>query len=891
MKMQIQDSSRTEIIRIVAVYSLFGALWIYFSDSLLGWLLSDPAMITRLSIYKGLLFIALTAALLYILIRRYVNRIVERIAESAQAQQELARQKTLLDSVIEGTSDVVYVKDQSGRYVMINSAVADFFGKPAKEIIGKEDTDLFAADEAQSIMNQDRQVMTQAVPQTFEEHLSTPRGEYFFLSTKGAIRSEDGNLTGLFGIARDITERKRIEETLLFLLRNSSSKPGEDYFELLASHLAHCLKMEYVCIDQLEGGGLEARTLAVFHDGQFEDNLQYALKDTPCGDVVGKTICVFESNVARLFPRDAALQELRAESYVGTTLWSFDGQPIGLIAVIGRQPLANPGLAESVLKMVALRAASELERRQAEKVLRSSEERYRLLTSITSDFVYSCSRCGNHDFQIKWMAGAVEAITGYSIDDFYQMGCLLKIVHPDDFERAKDYLEGSAPGEKYTIKFRIVSKTGDVRWIQESSYCEQGDTEGELLRYGSSQDITEQEQLRDQLAINEKLESLGLLAGGIAHNFNNILTGIVGNISFAQMFLDPAHKSYKPLLEAEKASMRAGELARQLLTFGGGGEPVKKIVSIRMLLDEIVVLLPRDSNVRLSLDISDSINAIQADSGQIAQAFNSIMLNAAQAMPGGGELTITAQNETLEDANCFSLPAGPYVRISFADQGCGITDDNLKRIFTPYFSTKMSGNGLGLALAYSIVDKHGGHISASSVVGKGTIFNVYLPAASTSGAVPESAMTAHIADGHAAGSVLVMDDEEMIRELASEMLIYLGYQVTSCGDGSEAVTRYADALQSGTPFAAVIMDLTIPGGMGGKEAAQQILALDPDAFLVVSSGYSNDPIMANYRAYGFRRAVAKPYKINELEQALYSLPLSGVSKPVSEKSPDYTADN
>lgn len=872
MHTHIQNTARREIIRIVAVYSLFGTLWIYLSDTFLGWLLHDPALITRFSMFKGLLFIALTATLLYVLISRYITKIIERTNEVIQAQQELARQKTLLESVIEGTSDAVYVKDLQGRYLLANSSTARFVGKPVADIIGQDDRALFGADDAQSLMEEDRRVMTHGAPQTYEERLTVPQGERFFLSTKGAISSEDGSPTALFGIARDITERKLTEETLLFLLQSSSCGSGEDFFEQLARYLARCLDMEYICIDQLEGDGLEARTLAVYHHGRFEDNLRYTLKDTPCGDVVGKTICVFPSGVAGQFPKDAALQKLRAESYVGTTLWSHDGQPIGLIAVIGQRPLANPVLAESILKLVALRAASELERRQGEQALKFSEERYRVLTSTTSDFVYNCVRCGTDDFRVKWMAGAVATITGYSIDEFYQMACWKNIVHPADSEHFIRLHNDLAPGEKDTLKFRIITKSGEVRWIHVCCYCEQGAEEEQALLYGCAQDITEQEQLREQLAINEKLESLGLLAGGIAHNFNNILTGIVGNISFAQMFLDPGHKSHKPLLEAEKASMRAAELARQLLTFGGGGEPVKKLVSIQNLVTEIAARLPVDSNVRVDLDIADSMHAVQADSAQLEQAFSNIMVNAAQAMPGGGKLVIKAREETLEESNSLSLPAGVYVRISFADQGCGIEDDHLKKIFTPYFSTKLSGSGLGLALARSIIDRHGGAISASSEVGQGAVFTVLIPVAGVGGSLSETATTDHVVVGQGVGAIIVMDDEEMIRELASEMLKYLGYQVTCCGDGSEAVQQYKSALQSGEPFSAVIMDLTIPGGMGGKEAAQQILALDPGAFLIVSSGYSNDPIMANYREYGFSRAVAKPYKINELEQALAALP-------------------
>jgi PAS domain S-box-containing protein len=387
---------------------------------------------------------------------------------------------------------------------------------------------------------------------------------------------------------------------------------------------------------------------------------------------------------------------------------------------------------------------------------------------------------------------------------------------------------------------------------------------------GIALDISDlKEHEKEELKV-QKLESLGVLAGGIAHDFNNILTGIVGNISLAKMFIDDTHRSYKALVGAEKASMRATELARQLLTFARGGEPVKKVVSLRHLVHESVSLVLHGSNVRGIVNIPDSIHAIEADEGQISQAFHNIIINAAQAMPGGGVLTVSAQNETLVGKNSMALPPGTYTHVTFTDEGCGISDADLKKIFDPYFTTKVNGNGLGLASTHSIIIKHGGHIDVSSVVDKGTTFTILLPSIGETISKYQTESVTHTSKDHGGGSILVMDDEEMIRELAAEMLEEIGYQVTTCDKGSEAIRLYKTARESGTPFSAVIMDLTIPGGMGGKEAAEKILVFDPAACLIVSSGYSNDPIMSDYRTYGFTGAIAKPYRIDELAEVLRS---------------------
>ncbi len=441
------------------------------------------------------------------------------------------------------------------------------------------------------------------------------------------------------------------------------------------------------------------------------------------------------------------------------------------------------------------------------------------------------------------------------------------------FEMAKSYIDGDheviSEGQKKQGETLITTPVGN-RWhlyYKTPLFDEQGEIVGTT---GIALDISDRKEHEKEELKVQKLESLGVLAGGIAHDFNNILTGIIGNISLAKKFIESSHKSYKALVGAEKASVRASELAHQLLTFARGGKPVKKVVSLQYLVNESMSLVLHGSNVKGTVDIPNSIHAIEADEGQISQVFHNIIINATQAMPGGGVLTVSVRNETLGGNNSMALPPGTYTRLTFTDEGCGISDADLNKIFDPYFTTKVSGNGLGLASTHSIIIKHGGHISVSSVVEKGTTFTIHLPSIGETISEYQTECVTQTSNDHNGCSILVMDDEEIIRELAIGMLEEMGYQVTTCSDGTEAVRYYKAAQESGMPFSAVIMDLTIPGGMGGKEAAEEILAIDPAACLMVSSGYSNDPIMSDYSAYGFNGAIAKPYTLSELAHMLNS---------------------
>lgn len=513
------------------------------------------------------------------------------------------------------------------------------------------------------------------------------------------------------------------------------------------------------------------------------------------------------------------------------------------------------------------------EHRLAEEALRVSETHYRLLTENSSDVVWKL----DSDYRFTYISPADERFRGYRAEEVIGSQ-VFELFDEAGMETARRIARQRQESEQRgyttgTITFEARYRCKDGRWLwAEICTTPERAADGTVTGYyGITREITERKEHEKELLRIEKLESLGALAGGIAHDFNNILAGILGNISFAQMFLDAGHRSYKLLAEAEKAAVRAGELARQLLTFARGGEPVKKLVSLQELAYETVTLVLRGSNVKGVVEIPDSIHAIEADEGQLNQVFHNIIINATQAMPGGGTLLVTARNETLPDGNVMALPGGSYVRLSFTDQGCGIAEGDLDRIFDPYFTTKTSGTGLGLASAHSIIKKHGGHIGVSSETGIGTTFTFLLPSTGESQVQDQTSGGTQAGVSHGGGSILVMDDEAGILTMTAEMLNYLGYQATTCENGAEAVALYREARASGEPFSAVIMDLTIPGGMGGKETAQQILAIDPQACLIVSSGYSNDPIMSDHRSYGFRAAIAKPYKMGEFGQLLSSV--------------------
>ncbi|MCG8603789.1 response regulator [bacterium] len=385
------------------------------------------------------------------------------------------------------------------------------------------------------------------------------------------------------------------------------------------------------------------------------------------------------------------------------------------------------------------------------------------------------------------------------------------------------------------------------------------------------QDVTEKQKMEAERLRANKMESLGFLAGGLAHDFNNLLTAILGNINIAKMNIRKPDEILKILTQAERAGERAKSLACQLLSFSKGCAPLTKPIAIAEFIRECVEFVTTGSNVQCRFSFEEKLHPVQADEGQLNQVISNLIINAIQAMPGGGQVYISGKNIEVTKADAMPLSPGNYVKISMEDQGDGIAMACLDKIFDPYFTTKKLGSqkgcGLGLATSYSIIKKHDGLITVDSAEGVGSTFHIYLPA-SQKDVIPAKKGCEEPAKCN--GNVLVMDDEEILRQLSVEYLSRLGYQVSTACNGEEAIKLYCEAQQK-VPFDAVIMDLTVPGGMGGKETIKKLREIDPTVKVVVSSGYSNDPIMADYKSFGFDAVMSKPFQVNELGNLLSDL--------------------
>lgn len=530
----------------------------------------------------------------------------------------------------------------------------------------------------------------------------------------------------------------------------------------------------------------------------------------------------------------------RLESQAGTD--AFTGQPVCRTALI-----------------------DITSRVRAETALKESEERFRLLVTDVKD--YAIFLLDPEGRIISWNVGA-ERVTGYSEPEIIGRSLVVLCDHEVRQPGGLDStLQAALQDGQADITCWIVCKNGSRIWATVSL----AKLTGHLQTLGLSvvlHDLSEQRQVEEERLKTSRLESVALLAGGIAHDFNNLLTTVVGNLSLARLSIESKETVLARLEEGEKACARAKSLTQQLLTFATGGAPVRSMVAMGPLLNEWVTFSLRGSTIRPTIEIAPDLWLAEVDSAQISQVINNMVINAQQAMSAsGGSIHVTAQNLTLRRGKS-DLPPGPYLKISVADTGPGIPGEHLSKIFDPFFTTKAHGTGLGLTTAYSIVKRHQGKVEVHSSR-KGTTFDIYLPAVPSVAPPTQGSAPGALTKGR--GTILVMDDDATICDVFVPLAEKLGYHAECVADGMTALARYREAREAGQPFDLVILDLTIPGGMGGVETMPKLRELDPLVKGLVSSGYSNDPVLGNYREYGFCGVLSKPYSVEELSATLGQL--------------------
>ena len=758
--------------------------------------------------------------------------------ERIKAEESLRKSEKLFRRFVEMSSDGITIVNREGKIVEWNKALENISGLKSESVLGKYIWDIqysLLPDERKTpeIYKRIKSISEQLLKgkhsdissRIMENNLINASGEIRTVQSRAfPIDNENGYSVG--SIIRDITEQKRIEQAL---------KEERDRLETITKNMN--VSMAVISRD------FKIIWANRVLKGLFRENIEgkecyktFAGLKNICSDCGIKK--VFDENL------DSYTYESPAKNADRSISW---------FQIIVTAMRDEKGEINSALELII----PITEFKMTQEALRKSEEEYRTLFELTLSPIIVL----NSDGTILQINQAGVDMLGYDKADEL-IGKPIVDICFDKNQVAMLANEMRNKGYLKSSELDFIKKDGSIANTLISVRARYNEN-GEITRYeGFYSDITERRRTEQELMKIQKLESLGIFAGGIAHDLNNILTPILGNISLARIQKD-YDKIAERLLEAEKATLMARDLTQQLLTFSKGSAPIKRPTSISHILKDSVNFALRGTDVRPEISIPNDLWAVDIDEGQISQVITNIILNADQAMPDGGIIEIRAENVFINE-DSLPLKNGEYVKITIKDHGIGIPEKYLSKIFDPYWTTKKTGSGLGLATSYSIIRNHDGYIDVESQIGVGSTFYIYLPALSEMILTEKEELVYEPIMGK--GNILLMDNDDMVRELATKMLETAGYSVTKANDGGEAIRLYREAMESGHPYDVVILDLTVPGGMGGKEAMKFLLKTDPNIKAIASSGYSNDSIMSEYKKYGFTAVIAKPYKVRELSE-------------------------